>query len=273
MKSPIFALSLLLAAVGAASAAESESRRTGPLQWVDPAGATVWTASIAEKPELSGAAAEPIRAEIWHMPLDSLTLPVLDGEPVRTDDLRGDVIVLDFWASWCGPCLQELPLMQKFHDQNHQRGLQTFAINVDEPQATARAFAKSLGLRIPVVAYTKELREAFEITRLPTVILVDRAGKIRGRWELFKEGTEDSVFWAVGAMLDETAVEPETIARRLTPGASLEVRWMREFGAKVDGIAVVSLPGEASRLFVTHGRTLLALRPDGKTEQKISGSL
>ncbi len=216
---------------------------------------------------------EPILAETWRVPLDKLTLRVIDGEPVVTDDLRGSVLVFDFWASWCGPCRDELPLMQAFHEENRERGLYTFAVNVDEPRDMARDSARSLGLRLPVVEYTPELREAFAVTQLPTVVLVDRAGKIRGRWELFKDGTEEKVFWAIGKMLDIVDGEPEIVAERVTGGESLRVRWMREFRGPVDGVALVSLPGDDSRAIVSYGRTLLVLQPDGKTEQKLTGNL
>jgi thiol-disulfide isomerase/thioredoxin len=216
---------------------------------------------------------EPIRAETWHIPLESLTLSVIDGEPVATDDLRGNVLVFDFWASWCGPCREELPAMQAFHEENKERGLYTFAVNVDEPRDTARTAAHDLGLRLPLVEYTAELRKAFAVTQLPTVVLVDRAGRIRGRWELFADGTEERILWAIGEMLDIADAEPEIIAERLIGGESLRVRWMREFRGSVDGVALVSRPGGRSRVIVSYGRALLVLQPDGKTEQKFSGNL
>ena len=217
--------------------------------------------------------AEPILAKTWHIPLDSLTLKVIDGEPVATDDLRGSVVVFDFWAGWCEPCLEELPLMQAFHEENHERGLHTFAVNVDEPRDMARATAQSLGLGLPVVEYTSELRQAFAVTQLPTVVLVDRAGNLRGRWELFKDGTEKRIFWAIGEMLEVADAEPEVLAERLIEGELLHVRWMREFRGSVEGVAVVSRPGDDSRAILTHGRTLLGLRPDGRTVQRLSGNL
>ena len=243
------------------------------LQWLDADGATIWTASIRGKSGPPNRATEPIHAKTWHLPLDSMTLRLLDGAPIATDDLLGSVVVFDFWASWCEPCRQELPLMQAFHEENQERGLHTFAVNVDEPPSTARATARVLGLDLPIVEYTAELRAAFAVTQLPTVVLVDRAGQIRGRWELFKDGTEERIFWAVGEMLDIAGAERETIAERLTGGKNLEVRWMREFRGAVEGVAYVAPPGGEPRVIVTHGRTLLVLRPDGRTETKISGNL
>jgi len=218
-------------------------------------------------------AVDPVMSETWFLPLKSVTLEVIDGEPINTDDLRGSVVVFDFWAGWCEPCLEELPLMQAFQDENRERGLRTFAVNVDEPRATARASAESMGLELPIVEYTPELRETFGVTQLPTVVLVDRLGRVRGRWELFKDGTEESIFWAIGEILDLEGVEAETIARRLVGERQFQVRWMREFRAKMEGVATVQLKDGDARVIVTHGRTLLVLMADGRTERKLSGSL
>jgi len=214
-----------------------------------------------------------IRAETWHLPLDPINLPVIEGDPVATNDLIGNVVLLDFWASWCGPCREELPQMQAFHEENAARGLVTFAVNVGESRGVAVSAAGSLGLQLPLVEYTAELKEAFSVERLPTVILIDRAGKIRGRWELFKDGTEELIFWAAEKMLELENADGEEIAQRLVGGETLEVRWMREFQGAVDSVLPVSRPGHGTRVAVGHGRTLLVLDPDGKTEKKLKGDL
>ncbi len=214
---------------------------------------------------------EPIRARTWDRLLEPLTLDIIDGEPVRTGDLLGDVLVLDFWASWCEPCREELPLMQAFHKENQHRGLHTFAVNVDEPRSVAKASARMLGIELPVAVYTPEMRLALDVVQVPTVILIDRAGRIRGRWEVFKGGTEDQIFWAIGEILDLKEAEPETIARQVAGEHAFSVRWMREFRAPLEGIEVIAPPDGSTRVVLTHSRTLLKLKPDGETEAKLSG--
>ena len=265
------ALLMVLAGFPPAAPAPESEPQAETFQWVGVDGQPIWTAKIGTGTEQP---AEPIRAESWYHSLDSLTLNVIDGDPVATDDLRGDVVVLDFWAGWCEPCREELPAMQAFHELNRDRGLHTFAVNVDEPRATALAAARNLGLELPVVEYTPELRAEFAVTQLPTVVLVDRAGRIRGRWEFFKDGTEDEIFWAIGEMLDLREAEAELIAERLSGGDKrLHVRWMRQFQRAVEGVASVAPGGTAARVLLTHGRTLLVLKPDGETETKIVGGL
>ncbi|HXG66496.1 MAG TPA: redoxin domain-containing protein [Blastocatellia bacterium] len=106
------------------------------------------------------------------------TLNGLDGKPVALKDLRGKVVLLDFWASWCAPCRIEMPHLEKLHREYKDKGLVVLGVN-DEDAATARAFLKSKGYTFPTLVDDKrEVSELYEVESIPTVFVINREGKI-----------------------------------------------------------------------------------------------
>lgn len=104
-------------------------------------------------------------------------LQTLEGATVRLSDLRGQVVLLNFWATWCGPCRGELLTLQ---DRYNHGGFEILAINFDEPTAQIRPFVTNLGLSFPVLldpgGATQEL---YRVRGYPTSFLVDSDGIIR----------------------------------------------------------------------------------------------
>lgn len=116
-------------------------------------------------------------------PLPPLTLPDTGGTlvPLRDDNAR--VTVINFWASWCGPCLQELPELITVHDRWRRRGVRVVGIAVDsgKPEHIA-AFARAHGIDYPVlVADTGWVRQHFGLTGVPVTLIVDSRGIIQAR--------------------------------------------------------------------------------------------
>jgi thiol-disulfide isomerase/thioredoxin len=105
----------------------------------------------------------------------------LDGGDFRVADQRGRLLFLDFYASWCGPCKIELPLVEKWA-RNHPAAL-VVPVDVAEPSAVVAAFARSYGLRNVVLDPHGDVQGIFAIGGFPTVVVVDPAGRIRAKWE------------------------------------------------------------------------------------------
>ena len=91
--------------------------------------------------------------------------------------LRGKVVLLDFWATWCGPCVGSLPEVQKLHDDFRKRGLVVVAVHSAQGAETCAPFARKKGLNFPV-AVDSGAMERFGVRALPAYFLVDRAGKV-----------------------------------------------------------------------------------------------
>jgi cytochrome c biogenesis protein CcmG/thiol:disulfide interchange protein DsbE len=106
----------------------------------------------------------------------------LAGKAIRLRAYRGKVVLLNFWATWCGPCRTELPRFAAWQRTYEEEGLQVIAISMDDDRATARTMARSLALDFPVVMGDAALGERYgRVLGLPVTFLVARDGTIAAR--------------------------------------------------------------------------------------------
>jgi cytochrome c biogenesis protein CcmG/thiol:disulfide interchange protein DsbE len=104
------------------------------------------------------------------------------------DSLHGKVVLVDFWASWCGPCLQSFPWMNDLHTRHGGDGLVIVAVNVDQDRALADAFLKKIPPQFRVeYDAAGSLAQQFGVEAMPTSFLIDRAGRVRVRHAGFRE--------------------------------------------------------------------------------------
>ncbi len=103
-----------------------------------------------------------------------------DGKTVRLSDYRGKVVVLDFWATWCGPCKIEIPWFVEFQRQHKDQGFEVIGVSMDDDGWEAvKPFAQKLGINYRVVLGNDDAAQAYGgIDALPTTFLIDREGKI-----------------------------------------------------------------------------------------------
>ena len=113
----------------------------------------------------------------------------MQGRPVSLEDLRGEVVLLNIWATWCGPCREEMPSIQRLHDRLGPRGLKVVAVSVDGASATERAagdprelvasFARDMGLDFTLwLDPTGRVQRTYRTTGVPESFLIDRDGTI-----------------------------------------------------------------------------------------------
>lgn len=119
------------------------------------------------------------------------TLKSKQGKNIRLEDQRGNVVMLNFWASWCGPCRQEMPLMDEIFKKYEKFGFTILAVNVDEDSADANRFLDDVPVSFPVL-YDNESRisELYNVDAMPTTIMIDRDGNKRFLHRGYKEGYE-----------------------------------------------------------------------------------
>ena len=112
------------------------------------------------------------------MPAGDFQLKTVSGEVVRLSELRGTVVVLDFWDTWCGPCRRELPAVEKLRAEFAGK-VQFFGVN-DEEQSTVAAFLKKAGYELPVLMDTRhDVHRQYGIHGVPTVFVIGRDGIVR----------------------------------------------------------------------------------------------
>lgn len=112
----------------------------------------------------------------------ALTLETFAGESFTLDPTKKDATLLVFWASWCGPCLMEIPALIALHEKYRERSFQVVSINVDDPSALpkAKSLAGEYGLNYPSLIGSEETMRLFGgVNALPTSFLIGKDGKIR----------------------------------------------------------------------------------------------
>lgn len=108
-----------------------------------------------------------------------LTVKTLGGGTFHLKDALGHPVLLDFWATWCGPCKESLPQVDQVYRRYRERGLRAVAIEVDGNEAGARVFAGQLGLQLPVGLGDDEASRAYGVSTIPYLVLVDERGQVK----------------------------------------------------------------------------------------------
>lgn len=120
------------------------------------------------------------------------TLKSNSGENLRLAEQRGEVVMLNFWASWCGPCREEMPHLNKLNEEYKDLGFKLLGINVDEKRKDADRAIDRLKVAFPVLFDSdNSVAELFKVDSMPTTIIIDRDGNVQHLHRGYKKGYED----------------------------------------------------------------------------------
>lgn len=112
----------------------------------------------------------------------AFTATTLDGQPVSLADLSGKLVVLNFWATWCPPCREEMPYFNDVYEQYKDQGLVIIGINLGESEVAVRAFLQRTGVTFPVIIDQRDrLTRLYDVVPLPTTYVIGPDGRIRAR--------------------------------------------------------------------------------------------
>jgi len=137
-------------------------------------------------------------------PAPDFTLKSNSGKNIKLSELRGEVVMINFWASWCGPCRQEMPLLDGLYKQYTYYGFTLLGVNVDEQQDAADKCLKHIPVSCPVLYdASSSVVELYEVDAMPSTILVDRDGNMRYLHRGYKPGYEDHYDAEVKALVLE----------------------------------------------------------------------
>lgn len=264
----------LFACVVAASAAVAAAAESDEIGWIRSDGAGGWKTRINRDIRPAGVVASALTASPWYPKFPAIKIPLAKGGALDPASVRGRVLVVDFWASWCAPCLQELPHLQRLYASVAPRGAAAIAINADEDAATALQTAKRLGLTMTIGLNEPALYRALGVRSLPTVLVVDRQGRVRARWDGYRAGLEKEIAHKVEELMaDETDRTSRSIAEVLAGAGTLRALWYRDVPGSADGI--VGLPPghpDDMRVLASAGGSLLAFDADGEPLSRLKAS-
>ena len=131
------------------------------------------------------------------------TLPSLSEGPVQLSRLRGNVVVLDFWATWCPPCRAAVPHLSMLQDKYRSRGLVVLGLNLDTDDKDLMNFVNQTRITYTLVRSDEAVSNAYHVSGIPRVILIDRNGSMRGDWVGFTPEIGEEMEKSIAALLDE----------------------------------------------------------------------
>jgi len=107
-------------------------------------------------------------------------LEALNGTKIKLSNLRGYVVILDFWATWCKPCRQEMPILGKIYDTYSSKGVVILSINIQESKGTVAAFAQAYKINWTILLDVNgNIASKYKIKYIPTLIIIDKNGCIK----------------------------------------------------------------------------------------------
>ena len=176
----------------------------------------------------------------------------LDGLPFSLDSLRGKVVVLDFWASWCIPCRTSFPFLDSLQSKYGSKGLSVVGLTLEENEDGIRAFLDAVPVSFVVVRDPSGMAgESFNVVAMPTTFLLDRQGRVAARFEGGDKQTHAKLESAVVTLLSGNPLPPGTDVRVSTGlEATSDIKaWQRGYLAD----PIMSLDGDAAtRQFKEH---------------------
>jgi thiol-disulfide isomerase/thioredoxin len=240
---------LVTLTLGTVLAGESDE-----ISWIRVDGAPGWRATIPRELHQDGVVASPVLAPTWFAKFPNATIPLAPQGTFDLASARGKVVLIDYWASWCGPCLKELPHLQQLHLTRGGAGFVAVAVNADEDAATASESAKRLGLTMIIGVNDPEVYRTLAVRTLPTLVILDKQGRLRARWDGYRNGLENEIAAKVDKLLaDDPTGTTHEVAAALSGQGRLAALWSRDLAGAADG--VVGLPPgiEGGRRVVASG--------------------
>lgn len=137
-------------------------------------------------------------------PAPDFSLPARAGGDVSLASLRGQVVLVNFWATWCGPCRKEMPLLEQIYQRYKGLGFTLLAVNVEEDSGGADQWLKATPVSFPVL-FDRDNRvsKLYQVTAMPSTVIIDRKGQVRFVHYGYTPGTENEYQDQVRSLIRE----------------------------------------------------------------------
>src|SRR5690606_383679 len=124
-------------------------------------------------------------------PAPDFSLKAKSGETVALSDLKGEVVMINFWATWCGPCRKEMPHLEALHQRYKNLGFTLLGINVEDDTRGVEKFLKETPVSFPVLLDpANEVSGLYRVVAMPTTVIIDRNGQMRYIHHGYQSGYE-----------------------------------------------------------------------------------
>ena len=134
----------------------------------------------------------------------NFTLKSSSGKNIKLSELRGQVVMINFWASWCGPCRKEMPLLEQIHKKYKKLGFTLLGVNVEQNSRAAKKYLKDVKVSFPILFDpTNKTSKLYKVSAMPTTILIDRNGNKRFLHKGYKPGYENDYKKQIKKLLRE----------------------------------------------------------------------
>jgi peroxiredoxin len=164
--------------------------------------AFAWAVPEGAKDAGAASAGEGDAMALVNQDAPDFKLKGMDGKPVSLADFKGQVVILDFWATWCGPCQASLPGLNKIHKELKAKGLQTFAVDLEESKDTIQPVAAQLCPDIPVLLDEEsKVAGLYGVNGIPQTVVIGRDGKVKKVF--IGAGNESNIRSAAESLLEE----------------------------------------------------------------------
>jgi peroxiredoxin len=139
-------------------------------------------------------------------PAPDFTLASRAGKPVSLTQYKGQVVMINFWATWCGPCRQEMPHLEAIHKKYSKMGFTMLGVNVEPDSKAADAWLSKQGTPVsfPILFDTdSKVSKLYSVAGMPSTVIVDRKGKVRVLHKGYKPGDENEYLNSIRALIRE----------------------------------------------------------------------
>src|SRR6516225_5018963 len=137
-------------------------------------------------------------------PAPAFTLPSKAGSEVSLAQYKGQVVMINFWASWCGPCRQEMPLLEDIYKKYNKLGFTLIGVNVEPDSNAANEWLKATPVSFPIL-YDRDSKvsKLYDVAGMPSTVIIDRSGKLRVLHRGYKAGDENEYLDSIRTLIRE----------------------------------------------------------------------
>ena len=152
----------------------------------------------------AGLALPALAADPTGGPAPQFSLAARSGSSVSLAQYKGQVVMLNFWASWCGPCRQEMPLLESIYKKYNRLGFTLIGVNVEPDSNAANEWLKQTPVSFPIL-YDKDSKvsKMYDVAGMPSTVIIDRAGKVRVLHRGYKPGDENEYLDSIRSLVRE----------------------------------------------------------------------